>query len=299
VATIRGSGYLRGVDGDRGYFPAGDSILRKVHGERAVGLLYGQRALLMQATHPVAFTGLMGSTGGSDAPFKRLARTAQIMESVFFGSCEEADRVTRRVRRMHANVRGTTDRPAGPHPAGSPYAADRPEMMLWILGCLADSALSIHRWLVGPLSRSQLERYWDDYLLVGELFGLDRDDAPRTYRDFRRWYRGRLDSGELFVTDEAREIGRRVAFALPLPTRRRAALPAINLAVAGTLPPKVRRMYRLPWTPVHDAAFRSLVVGSRLSRPVLPAMLRRGACARDYEMVARTEAAQLRRAAAA
>src|SRR4051794_40090432 len=284
---------------DVGYFPAGESILRRVHEERAVGLLYGQRALLMQATHPVAFTGLVGSTAGLDAPFKRLARTAQTMEAVYFGSREEADRVTARVRRMHAGVRGTTDRPAGPHPAGSEYAADRPDMLLWILGCLADSALAMHHAFVGALSRSQLERFWSDYLLVGELFGLERRHAPATYRDFRDWYRGRLTSGDLHVTDDARELGRRVAFALPLPARRRAALPAINLAVAGTLPPAVRRMYRLPWTPAHDAAFRSLALGSRLSRPVVPAALKRGACARDYEVVARTEAQRLGRAALA
>jgi uncharacterized protein (DUF2236 family) len=281
-----------------GYFPRESSVLRKVHEERAVGLLYGQRALLMQATDPVAFTGLMGSTAGLDAPFRRLARTAQTMEVVYFGSRDEADRVTARVRRMHAHVNGTTDRQAGPHPAGSPYAADRPDMLLWILACLADSALSLHHWFVGPLSRSQLERFWSDYLIVGELFGLDPADAPRSYRDFRDWFRGRLASGELHVTGQAREIGRRVAFALPLPATRRPALPAINLAVAGTLPPDVRRMYRLPWTPAHDAAFRSLAIGARLTRPVVPAALRRGACGRDYEAVARTEARRLRSAAA-
>ncbi len=281
---------------DRGYFPAGESVLRRVHSERAVGLLYGQRALLMQATHPVAFTGLLGSSTGRGAPFKRLARTAQSMETVFFGSCAQADRVTARVRRMHARVRGRTSTPAGPHPAGTPYAAGQPDMMLWILACLADSALAMHRWFVGPLSRTQLDRYWDDYLLLGELFGLDRAHAPASYRDFRRWYRERLESGELFVTDDARELGVEVAFALPLPARRRPALPAINLAVAGTLPPEVRRMYAIAWTPAHDAAFRSLVIGSRLSRPVLPGALTRGACARDYELVARTEARMLARA---
>jgi uncharacterized protein (DUF2236 family) len=282
---------------DRGYFPAGESVLRRVHEERAVGLLYGQRALLMQATHPVAFVGVVGSTTGLDAPFKRLARTAQIMETVFFGSCEEADRVTRRVRGMHAHVRGVTDRAAGPHPAGSPYAADDPDMMLWVLASLAESALTLHRWFVGPLSRSQRERFWDDYLLVGELFGLDRTHAPATYGEFRDWYRDRLESGELYVTEDAREIAMRVAFDLPLPTRRRPVLPAINLAVAGTLPPAVRRMYGITWTAGHDAAFRSLVIGSRLSRPIVPEALKRGACARDYEAVARTEAHRLRHAA--
>src|SRR3954454_14413268 len=181
--------------GEAGYFPRDESVLRRVHEERAVGLLYGQRALLMQATHPVAFTGLVGSTAGLDAPFKRLARTAQTMEAVYFGSREEADRVTARVRRMHSGVHGTTDRAAGPHPAGSEYAADRPDMMLWILACLADSALAMHRWFVGALSRSQLERFWDDYLLVGELFGLERRHAPASYREFRDWYRERLSSG--------------------------------------------------------------------------------------------------------
>ena len=282
---------------DRGYFPAGESVLRRVHEERAVGLLYGQRALLMQATHPVAFTGLLAASTGRGAPFKRLARTAQTMETVFLGSRGDADRVTARVRRMHARVRGRTTTPAGPHPAGTPYAADQPDMMLWILGCLADSALAMHKWFVGPLSRSQLDRYWDDYLLVGELFGLDRVNAPATYSEFRRWFRARLDSGELYVTEEARQLGKEVAFALPLPVRRRPALPAINLAVAGTLPSEVRAMYGIEWTAAHDAAFRSLVLGSRLSRPIVPAALKRGACAGDYEVVARAEARRLRRAA--
>src|SRR3954468_17265278 len=278
-----------------GYFPAGESVLRRVHGERAVGLLYGQRALLLQATHPVAFTGLVGSTSGLHAPFERLVRTAKIMESVYFGTREEADRVTARVRSMHARVRGEIDRPAGPHPAGTPYAADRPDMLLWILACLADSALVIYRSFVGPLADpAQRERFWSDYLLVGELFGLDRSAAPPDYAAFRDYMRERLRSNDLFVTDEAREIGRKVAFDLPLHAHRRPVLPAVNLAVVGTLPPRVRRLYRIAWTPAHDAAFMALTRGTRLARPLLPHDVRRGRSERDYEAVARAE----RRAAA-
>jgi uncharacterized protein (DUF2236 family) len=276
---------------DRSYFPAGESILRRVHRERAVGLLYGQRALLMQATHPVAFTGLVGSTTGLDAPFKRLVRTAKTMEAVYFGDRAEVDRVTARVRAMHSRVRGTIDRDAGPHRGGTPYAADAPDMLLWILACLADSALVIYRTFVAPLDDpAQRERFWSDYLLVGELFGLPRAQAPEDYAAFRAYMRDRVHSGELYVTDDALEIGRRVAFELPLPARRRPALPAINLAVAGTLPPRVRALYRLPWGAAHEAAFRALAAGTRLSRPLLPHAARRGECARDYDMVARAEA---------
>jgi len=282
---------------DTGYFPPSESVLRRVHEERAVGLLYGQRSLLLQATHPVAFTGLLASTDGTPAPFQRLARTAKIMETVYFGSRAEADKVTRAVQKMHGRVRGRTDRDAGRHPAGTAYSANDPEFLLWILACLADSALVLHRVFVGDLTAAERERYWDDYLLVGELFGLDRAHAPQTYREFRDYMRERIASRDLYVTEEARELGRRVAFDLPLPAPRRAALPAVNLAVTGSLPRRVRRLYGIGWSAAHEAAYQALVRSHRLSRPVVPLSLKRGSCARDYELVARTERRRLADAA--
>ena len=278
---------------DAGYFPRGESVLRRVHEERAVGLLYGQRSLLLQATHPVAFTGLLASTDGTPAPFQRLARTAKIMETVYFGSCAEADRVTRAVQKMHARVRGHTDRDAGSHPAGTAYSANDPEFLLWILACLADSALVLHRVFVGELTDAESERFWDDYLLVGELFGLRREHAPATFREFRDYMRERIASRDLYVTEDARELGRRVAFDLPLPVPRRAALPAVNLAVTGSLPRRVRQLYGIAWSPAHEGAYQALVRSHRLSRPVVPLSLKRGSCARDYELVARTERRRL------
>ncbi len=282
---------------DSGYFPSGESVLRRVHEERAVGLLYGQRSLLMQATHPVAFTGLLASTDGTPAPFQRLARTAKLMETVYFGTRADADRVTRAVQRMHSRVQGTTDRAAGRHPAGTPYAATQPEFLLWILACLADSALVLHRVFVGELTDDESERFWADYLVVGELFGLDRRHAPATFTEFRDYMRERTASRDLHVTDEARELGRRVAFDLPLPAARRAALPAVNLAVTGSLPRRVRRLYGISWSAAHEAAYQALVRSHRLSRPVVPLSLKRGSCARDYELVARTEKRRLADAA--
>jgi uncharacterized protein (DUF2236 family) len=153
----------------------------------------------------------------------------------------------------------------------------------------------VYRSFVAPLADpGQRERYWSDYLKVGELFGLPRDQAPPDYQAFRDYMRERVHSDELFVTDEARELGRRVALELPLPPRRRAALPAINLAVLGTLPPRVRTLYRLAWSPAHEAGFQALARGTRLARPLLPHDVRRGRSSRDYEAVARAE----RRAAA-
>src|SRR5215475_4564356 len=98
------------------YFPPGRSLARRVHGDRAVGLLYGQRALLIGALEPLAYTGTMLSTKAGDYPFTRLARTAKIQETVFLGTRAEADRVLASVHRLHERIEGELPEAAGPHP---------------------------------------------------------------------------------------------------------------------------------------------------------------------------------------
>jgi uncharacterized protein (DUF2236 family) len=262
-----------------------------------VGVVYGQRALLMQATDPLAFAGLTANTAGLDAPFRRLAHTAKTMEAVFFGTRAEADRETARVRALHARVRGAIAEPAGPHPAGSAYRADDPAFLLWILACLADSAQAAYERFVRPLGADERDAFWDDYLTLGELFALPRADAPATYSDYRAYIAQRLAGPDLHVVPAARELGRRVAFDLPLPINRRPALPVINFMVVGLLPPRVRQLFDLGWSPLHEATVAGLAAWLRATRPLAPARVRRGRTAREYDVVARTEARRLRSAA--
>ena len=63
-----------------------------------------------------------------DAPYERLARTARVIDAITYGPRADADRLTRRVRAMHRRVRGELAEPAGRFPAGTPYAADDPEL---------------------------------------------------------------------------------------------------------------------------------------------------------------------------
>ena len=258
-----------------------------------VGFTYGQRALLIQATHPLAFAGLMANTRGLEAPFKRLAHTAEIMERVYFGSRSEADRTTEVVRRMHSKVRGRLREPAGRWRPGSRYSAENPEFLLWILVWLADSAQATYEAFVRGLGEEERERYWQDYRQVGELFGLPRAQSPGDYASYRAYVEERLASDDLFVTDGARELGRRVAFELPVPALRRPALEAVNLAVLGLLPPRVRDLYGLPWDPAREAAFRALCASLKATARITPGRIRRGSCVADYNVVARTEAERL------
>src|ERR1700704_995218 len=113
------------------------SVMRRVYRERALALA-GPRALLMQAAHPLAVAGLLAHTDALERPYERLARTAEVMGTVTFGTRAEADRATRHVRAMHRRVHGRLARPAGRFHAGTPYRADDPELLIWVLYTLVD-----------------------------------------------------------------------------------------------------------------------------------------------------------------
>src|SRR5438477_11166735 len=94
---------------DSGYFPRGRSMLRHVHEEHAVGLLYGQRALCIGALMPLNYVGTSEHSYAKLTPFRRLAHTGNAFEKIYFGSRLEADRVLAYVSKLHAGVKGELD----------------------------------------------------------------------------------------------------------------------------------------------------------------------------------------------
>ena len=275
-----------------GYFPRG-SMLRYVQTHRAVGQTYGQRALLIGATHPVPYVGTSTSTFAKERPFERLASTAKVFETVFFCSRREADRVLHAVASMHSRVRGRLDRDEGAFPAGTPYDATDPELMLWTMAMLADSSRVCFETLVRPLSRGEREDLWADWVRFGELFGMPREVAPATGVDFEEWLAGWFRGGRMHLTDEARAVGRAIARDLPVPARLRVGIRGTNLLVLGMLPEPVRELYGLRWTPAHERVFRTLAAGVRRSHGVVPDRVRLGGNRGLHDLVIATERRQV------
>jgi uncharacterized protein (DUF2236 family) len=280
---------------DDGYFPRGSSVLRRVHEERAVGLLYGQRALGIGALAPLNFVGTRLHTRALDKPFQRLVHTAKAFETIFFGSRAEADEVLDAVHRLHERVRGELPEDAGPFPAGTPYSAFDPELMLWTVAVIADSAQVFYELFVRPLSASERDALWNDYVRFAELFGMPPDAAPGSYAEFRAWYEKRLASDEAYLTHEARYVGSAIMFEIPVPATRWPAMRVHNLVMLGSLPPRVRELYRLSWTAAHALAFRAAVAALKAPRPLVPERVRTGRCTADFDLVAETERARLAR----
>lgn len=280
---------------DGGYFPAGRSLLRRVHSERSVGLMYGQRALIIGALNPLNFIGTYEHTHARMKPFQRLARTAEAFETIFFGTRAEADRVLARVGRLHESVKGELGEDEGPVPAGSAYSAYDPELMLWTMAVIADSGPYFFELFVRPLSADERESLWQEYVRFGELFGMPRDVAPATHREFRSYFDGFLESERAHLTDAARQIGYATAFEIPLPSLYGPFKRVHDLIILGSLPDAVRRHYGLSWGQAHEAAFRAAVASVRASRPITPRRIRRGYNTDSFRLVARTERRRIER----
>lgn len=257
-----------------GHFEDG-ALIRRVNRELIVAFS-GARALLLQAAHPVMFEGFYDRTAGASDPHGRLARTATIMNTIYFGRRAEADEMTERVRRVHRRIRGELPEPAGEFPAGTPYAADDPKYLLWTLAAVADSADRIYRLYVGDLDHEERDALWRDYRLVGGLFGLEPEQMPADIDAFDAYMAEMLDpGGELHVTPRARELSLAVVLSPPAPLHMRWLVESVSFVVVGSLPANIRRQYGLSWDPVRELArLGGAAYVKRILLPLLPGIVR-------------------------
>jgi len=179
------------------------------------------------------------------------------------------------VRAIHRRVRGALREPAGRFPAGTPYAADDPALLLWILAALVDSSLLVYQHYVRPLNRDERDAYWQDYRVVGRLFGLRAAQMPRAIEDFDAYVEGMLMGGDLHVGEAARELAIEIVMRPPVSLRVRPLLELANFVTVGLLPEELRRQYGFSWDPARRLA---LAGGAEYARrvlvPLLPGRLR-------------------------
>jgi uncharacterized protein (DUF2236 family) len=118
---------------------------------------------------------------------------------------------------------------------------------------------------------------------------MPRSAAPASYREFRAYWQDIWAGDELHLTDEARDVAMKIAYEIPMPRHMHPQREVHNLVLTGTLPPHVRKMFGLRWTPLHQATYRALVAAARGARPVTPKRIRRGGNIGSFDLVARTE----------
>jgi uncharacterized protein (DUF2236 family) len=135
-----------------------NSAVWEVHGCIST-LVGGIRALLMQAAHPAALTGVAEHSQYDTDPLGRLERTTRWLTITTFGSTEAIEIEARRVNQLHARVNGKYPAKDG---AIQSYSAADPRHLLWVHCAFTDSFLRAHRELGYPITRGadQYVREW-------------------------------------------------------------------------------------------------------------------------------------------
>ena len=145
-----------------------DSAVWQVHGCIAT-LVGGIRALLMQAAHPAALTGVAEHSAYDTDPLGRLERTTRWLTITSFGSTEAIEIEARRVREMHKRVTGSYQDKSG---AQSPYSASDPRYLLWVHCAFTDSFLRAHEEL-GYSLRQGADQYVREWSKSAQPLGLN------------------------------------------------------------------------------------------------------------------------------
>lgn len=257
------------------------SVARRINGERIV-LAAWSRAILMQMAHPLIAAGVADHSafrGGARVAAHRLFSTVRAMLGLTFGDETERRRVVDHILQIHRRVNGRLGAARGPFPAGTPYSAEDPALVLWVHATLLDSTLLAYQALVGALDTQEADAYCEEAAETAIALGARAAEVPRSQAALHRYMQQVYDSAVLAVDVEARLIAASVLSG-PLAA---VALPAAQLnrlLTAGWLPAPLRDAYGLAWSPGRARRFdRALRLLKRV-RHMTPVRLARWPAAR-------------------
>ena len=249
-----------------------DSVTWRVHADPSFSV-GGIRALLLQALHPLAMSGVAQHSDFRADPWGRLFRTAEYVGVTTFGTTAEA-------RRAAAKVRGIHRRLAGIEPeSGRAYRVDDPDLLRWVHCVEAESFLTTAVRCGLRVSRADQDRYYAEQTRNAELVGLDPASVPGSVDEMSAYFREMRP--ELRATKAARDAATFVLWP-PMPalvqlgTPARPAWVALAAAAGAMLPRWARRMYRLPGLPTTDLAASAAGLAFRSGLLVVPEALRQG-----------------------
>ena len=235
----------------------------------------GGRAILLQLAHPAVARGVAAHSDFVAAPLRRLTGTLDYIYLVVYGTAEERDAARRYVERAHAPVRGDGD---GKAPR---YAADDPDLQLWVAATLYDSAMTMQSLVLPPVPEVDAERVYREYAVLGTALGMPESLWPRSRADFDAWWNGRLAALE--VSADARRVAHDLLHPRGpgAPLWLRLVMPLARLVTAGLLDDRMRAAFGLRWGATRRRAFDAVMGATRVVWPWLPAAVRHAPAVRS------------------
>jgi uncharacterized protein (DUF2236 family) len=247
------------------------TIAHRVNAERLV-LLGWSRAILLQLAHPLIAAGVdehSSFRSGRLAPITRLHHTVRAMLALTFGDERARADAIGGIRGIHTRVHGRLAVATGRYPAGTPYSADDPDLLLWVHATLVESIPVLYERLVVPLADAERDAYCTQAAGIAVALGAASEDIPRTWNALQQYLAGKYASGEVVVGTQARELARLV-LAPPLPAVVKPLAYVNRLVTIGLLPPHLREQYELDWSGTRERQLHRVLSMLRVGRRWLP-----------------------------
>jgi uncharacterized protein (DUF2236 family) len=219
------------------------SLTWRVHLEPVL-YVGGLRALILQALHPWVMIGTYQNSALFDPAkaWARFVRTAEFVGVRTYGTTAEVDAAARRVRVLHAKLRGHD--PA----TGRPFRLDDPDYLLWVHCGEIDSYVDVAV-RAGVLDAADADRYVAENAVAAQVVGAAA--APRSRAELKAYFddvRPRLRLTDEAITGTVNMLTAR----LPAPVSVKLTQPPIAALAFATMPRWARRMYGAPGLPTTD-----------------------------------------------
>lgn len=184
------------------------TVSRQLNGERLV--LFGwSRAILMQLAHPLIAAGVADHSAfreGALTAAARLHHTVRAMLSLTFGTSEAQAATLDGINAIHRRVNGHLRQAVGPFPAGTIYAAEDSDLLIWVHATLLDSIPLVYERLVGPLSDLERDQYCVEAAPVARALGARAREIPTSWTALQNYLSSMRSGGQIVVSGTAREL---------------------------------------------------------------------------------------------
>ncbi len=228
-------------------------------------------ATLLQVAHPTVGHGVHEYSSFVKDPWGRLLRTLDYVHGTIYGGPELAGEIGARVRNMHKTIKGTK-------PDGSRYSAMEPDAFAWVHATLAHSIFEGYRVFATPMSASEKEAFWREWMGVGRLIGVRYRDLPETASGFEEYFEAVVDE-QLEWTPAIPQVLDTLGGSPPpnVPGMRPGLWRVlrtpmgfqVGITTIGLMPERLRRRLGLPFSARDRRLFKAMTAISRAAGPAV------------------------------
>jgi uncharacterized protein (DUF2236 family) len=212
------------------------------------------RAVTMQVAHTKVGAAVSDHSNFERYPLRRIWTTTDAALRLVWGSPDTARAAVAQINRLHDGVHGHLRHASPAWPAGAPYAAHDPSLLLWVWATLVDTAQVAHaRWL-RPLEGDLADGYYADMCAFARSFGIPPAIIPPDRWAFADYVEAKLAGADLEPTPTSADMVKRVLWFRHLLVPGPAVRPGRVLAIA-TLDPRLCRRFGLELSTADRAAF--------------------------------------------